>query len=103
MSRGPDSATLLQRALERSADAAGCAAVVCVLETTRWASATFVGARHRIALTLRDDPPSMIWLAALGEAELAMRGHLVADIATLSVTRRDGEAIVALETLTVET
>lgn len=103
MSRGPDSATLLQRALERSADAAGCAVAVAVHETKRWASATFVGARHRLALTLRDDQASSNWLAALGEAELTMRGHLVADIVTLSVTRRNGEAFVALEALTVET
>ncbi|MGY2732689.1 hypothetical protein [Sphingomonas sp. UYP23] len=103
MSRGPDSAILLQRALERSADAAGCAAVARVLETTRWASATFVGARHQIALTLRDDPVSLHWLAALGDAELTMRGHLVADIVTRSTPRRNGEAVVALEALTVET
>lgn len=102
MSRGPDAATLLKRALERQADAAGCEAIVQVGHSTRWASATFAGARHAVAVTLRDDAPGAIWLAELGEAELAMRGHLVADIVPLSVTRRDGTLVVALEALTVE-
>lgn len=102
MSRGPDAATLLRRALERHADAAGCDVSVCVQESTRWASATFTGARHTVALTLRDDPASGLWLNGLGEAELPLRGHLVADVVTVSVTRDDGDVSVTLEALTVE-
>lgn len=102
MSRGPDAATLLQRALERHADAAGCDVAVCVQESIRWASATFAGARHTVALTLRDDPAGGVWLSALGEAELPMRGHLVADVVTVSVARGDGDVRAMLEALTVE-
>ena len=102
MSRGPDAATLLRRALERHADAAGCDVSVSVQDSTRWASATFAGARHTVALTLRDDPAGGLWLNQLGEAELPLRGHLVADIVTLSVTRRDEDLLVTLEALTVE-
>ncbi|GHH20131.1 hypothetical protein GCM10008023_27700 [Sphingomonas glacialis] len=102
MSRGPDAATLLRRALERHADAAGCDVSVCVRDSTRWASATFAGARHTVALTLPDDPTGGLWLKALAEADLPIRGHLVADIVILSATRHDEELVVALEALTVE-
>jgi hypothetical protein len=103
MSRGPDAATLLKRALERHADAAGCDVAVAMLEMTRWASATFTGARHRILLTLPDDPLGERWLGELGEADLPIRGQLVADLATIAVTRRDDLMMVTLEALTVET
>ncbi|MDY7522759.1 hypothetical protein [Sphingomonas sp. 10B4] len=102
MSRGPDAATLLRRALERHADAAGCDVSVCVQDSTRWASATFAGARHTVALTLHDDPTGGLWLEALAEADLPIRGHLVADIVILSATRHDEKLVVALEALTVE-
>lgn len=103
MSRGPDAATLLRRALERHGDAAGCDVAVEMLETTRWASATFTGARHRIRVTLGDDAAGEAWLGQLGEAELPIRGHLVADLATIAVTRRGEIAQARLEALTVET
>eukprot|EP01037_Dinobryon_pediforme_P026818 gene26818-29467_t len=103
MSRGPDAATLLKRALERHADAAGCDVALEMLEMTRWASATFAGARHRISLTLRDDPLGERWLNGLGDADLPISGQLVADLATVAVTRRDGMLVAALEALTVAT
>ncbi len=103
MSRGPDAATLLKRALERDADAAGCDVGVAMVEMTRWASATFTGARHRIVLTLRDDPRAETWLGGLGEADLPIRGQLVADLATIATSRQHGMTIATLEALTVET
>ena len=64
------------RALERSAAVLGCEVALSHETTTPWASATFVGAQHRVAVsgTALD-----AWLAALPEAELVLSGCFVAD------------------------
>jgi hypothetical protein len=98
MSRGPDVATQLARAIEAS----GPAVAVERNETKGWASATFSGARHRLTIVARATPRLDCWLAALPEAEFALRGHLVADVTVASVERRDGRARVMIEALTVE-
>lgn len=100
--RGPDAGTLLRRAIERDAERHGCDVLVDAVDLTPWASATFAGARHR--LTLRGDPGAAFdaWLARLPEADLPLRRHLVADLALLSVTHRDGTATCEIEALTVE-
>ncbi len=59
MSRGPDAATLLERALLVAADAAGCPVAVVASDWTRWASATFTGARHSLTLTAAASPGSI--------------------------------------------
>jgi len=102
MSRGPDASTLVERALVASAEAADCPVTIPASDVQRWASATFVGARHMLTLATQTSPQSDLWLAALPEAEFVIRGHLVAD---LTVTRiaRNGDAVTAeLEILTVE-
>ncbi|MES2987636.1 MAG: hypothetical protein V4808_07005 [Pseudomonadota bacterium] len=102
MSRGPDAATLLERALIAGAEAEGCAITIPKWDVRRWASATFVGAQHALALTCARSPQLDAWLAALPEAEFALRGHLVADLKVMQIVR-DGDAVsVALEILTVE-
>lgn len=102
MSRGPDVATSLERALLARAEAAGCAVTIPKFEVQRWASATFVGAQHSITLAAQASPALDSWLAALPETEFALRGHLVADL-TVTVIARDGDAVsIALEVLTVE-
>lgn len=102
MSRGPDAAALLERALVAAAAAAGCAVAMPKWELQRWASATFVGARHLLTLAGTRSAQLDAWLAALPEAEFALRGHLVADLQVLRVSR-DGDAVSAqLEILTVE-
>ena len=93
---------LLQRAIERSADAAGVGIVVTRCTLTRWASATFAGARHELAATLTGGSVAERWLAALPEAELPVRGHLVADLKIVAATRADDRIEVVLEALTVE-
>ncbi|MGN7160032.1 hypothetical protein [Sphingomonas sp. SAFR-052] len=97
MSRGPDAATLLERRLRIAAEAAGVAATVGESDWTRWASATFVGARHRVPIG-GSGVAFDAWVAALAEAELPLRGHLVADVA---VVARSGDRVV-VEVLTVE-
>lgn len=97
MSRGPDAATLLERRLRIAAETAGVAVGVGEAEWTRWASATFVGARHRVTIAGSGDA-FQAWVAALPEADLPLRGHLVADVAIVA-RQADG---VMLEVLTVE-
>ncbi|UYY59801.1 hypothetical protein [Sphingomonas sp. S2-65] len=102
MSRGPDSGTLLGRALLAAAAAAGCPARLTGSDWSRWASATFTGARHTLTL---EAPPSIqldAWLAALPEAEFRLRGHLVADIAVAGMERDNGRVLLCLEALTIE-
>lgn len=102
MSRGPDAATLLERALLADATAAGLSPVIGDAIATRWASATFSGVRHEIALTMRADAAAEGWLAGLPDADLRLRGHLLADLIVVAVERVAGVASVRLEALTVE-
>ncbi|MEH3041477.1 MAG: hypothetical protein PGN21_15615 [Sphingomonas paucimobilis] len=97
MSRGPDVATLLERRLRITAEAAGVAIAIVASDATPWASATFNGARHRLTLE-SGDAGFAAWLAALPEAELPLRGHLVAD---LIVTAAD-DRVATIEVLSVE-
>ncbi len=97
MSRGPDAATLLERRLRIAAEAAGVSVVVTASDWTRWASATFNGAKHRLTLSSADAGFAR-WLATLAEAELPLRGHLVADVAVARVTA----GVAELDVLTVE-
>ena len=100
--RGPDAGTLLRRAIERDAHDQGCTVAVDTLDLTRWASATFVGARHRLTLRAASGAGFDAWLAHLPEADLPLRRHLVADVSVLSVAQRDGIATCEIEALTVE-
>lgn len=102
MSRGPDAATLLERALLAAAEKAGCPVAVVASDWTRWASATFTGARHSLTLTAPASPALDCWLVGLSEAEFALRRYMVADIAVTRMVREGGQAMVAIEALTVE-
>lgn len=102
MSRGPDAATLLSRALLASAGAARCPVTVAEADWTRWASVTFTGARHHLTLAAEASPSLDAWLQALPEAEFALRGHLVADLVVTQVRGFGDAATVMLEILTVE-
>lgn len=93
---------LLARALAASAAAAGCDLAVTGAEWKGWASATFTGARHVLTLAGTDSEAARAWLGALAELELAVRGHVVADIAVAAVTRSDGRVTASVEALTVE-
>jgi hypothetical protein len=98
MSRGPDAATQLARAIERS----GPDVTVSKSEAAPWASVTFAGARHRLTVEARATAGLDRWLARLPEAEFALRGHLVADLAVTAIQHCDGRARVSIEALTVE-
>ena len=102
MTRGPDAGTLLARALEGDAEKAGCAVRVVDSAWTRWASATFTGARHHLTLEADETPLFQGWLTALPETDLTIRGLLVADMTVTSLRMAEGVATLALEALTVE-
>lgn len=102
MSRGPDATTLLARALAASAEAAGCPLTIGDVDWSRWASATFTGARHVLRLSAPPSAALIAWIAALPETEFALRGHLVADLTIAAVRHGGAEIIVELEVLTVE-
>ena len=102
MSRGPDAATLLERALVASAVAAGCPVTVSDADWSRWSSATFSGARHALTLSGAASRAFNSWTRALPEAEFALRGHLVADLCVARRHRTRDEVTLVLEVLTVE-
>lgn len=63
------------------------------IETRDWASATFIGATHRLALRI-DGPPgsvrdAMSRLEEVGEIEIAVPGHIVADVALVRGTMEE--------------
>lgn len=101
MSRGPDVATLLERRLRVAATAAGVSVAITRSDWTRWASATFTGARH--VITLAADPAGFdAWLATLPEADLPLRHHLVADMVIVARRAVGSHVEADLEVLTVE-
>lgn len=102
MSRGPDVSTALARALDKAARHAGCPVDLLQSDWQRWASATFCGARHQLTLAAIPSPLLEGWIAALPEAEIALRGHLLADIAVIAVRRSAARVEIDLEALTVE-
>lgn len=93
-----DAATALLRALARSAPPFALDAI----ESHRWASATFTGARHQVRFTAADDAALARWLDEAPGADLPTRGHLVADLVVVASERSDGRTRVTLEALTLE-
>lgn len=102
MSRGPDIGTLLARALVASGEAALCPVEIVTHDMTRWASATFTGARHLLTLKGMACEALAAWVGALPDHEFAIRGHLVADLLVAQVAYEADVRTIRLEVLTVE-
>ncbi|HEX8572708.1 MAG TPA: hypothetical protein VF759_08150 [Allosphingosinicella sp.] len=71
----------------------------------RWASATFRGARHELAIRLDGDGAEAAagrFLSGLDARRLTLRGHLVAQVSLVAEERRPGCARIRLQALTVE-
>lgn len=95
---GRDAARALIAALAAAALTAQIILTIADTEERPWASATFSGARHIVSVELDGDAAAIDrWLAALPEAQWAMRHHIVADIA---VAARSGGGA-TIEALTV--
>lgn len=101
MSRGPDIGTLLVRALYRLSCTAGCPLEIVESDWVRWASATFSGARHAQVWCAAPSAALDDWLAALPEADVVLRGHLLADIVVSAVTRTADTVRIEIAALTV--
>lgn len=94
-----DPAGRLAAAIVAHAHAAGVPARLVALDIRPWASATFVGERHRIVLAAAPSPVRAAWLAALPETEIAVAHHVLVD---LSVAGAAHPTRVVLETLLIE-
>lgn len=94
----PDAATALLHALGERLGSAPYQ--VESLSCRDWASATFSGTRHKLTLLIGADH-SAAFLDGIEEAEFALRGHILADIAVTGCERVGDSARVALEALTV--
>ena len=75
----------LLRSLQASAQGAGCPVRVTATQERPWASATFVGTEHVVALEGLASPELSSWLANLGE-RFAVPGHVVAEFAVRQVS-----------------
>ena len=87
--------------LLRALAATGPAFALTAAESRDWSSATFTGERHRLRIELADDPATTAWLDALPEAELTVRGRLVADMTVTEARREGGRVHAAIEALTI--
>ncbi|HEV2747549.1 MAG TPA: hypothetical protein VGW34_09665 [Allosphingosinicella sp.] len=80
------------------------------IRSRSWASATFAGARHEVALRIEGDGANEAadaFLRNLRVAEFELRGHILADIALVAeerLTSADGapQVRIRIEALTVE-
>lgn len=102
MSGRVDAATLLERAVLAEAARGGLTLRVTAATARRWASATFVGARHLLTVEGEWDDRVPDWLRDLADADLPLRGHLVADLIVAALTRTDARFTAAIEALTLE-
>ena len=98
--RGPDAGTLFLRALRIHAVRAGVVLAIRSIGSRPWASATFVGTRHRIALEAQPGPARDGWIAGLPDAEWEVRGHLVVDLVVDRVV--PGDMALSISILTIE-
>lgn len=99
--RGPDAGTLLIRALRANAATAGVAIHVDSIACTPWASATFIGTRHRLTIAADPVPGLRDWIDGLPDAEFAMRGHIVADLSVECVETIGDREHVTIAVLTL--
>jgi hypothetical protein len=102
-----DAATALLRAL--GGRFAGFAGLFRVDELTsrNWASVTFSGARHQVSFSLEGEGAGAAadaFVAELPDAEYALRGHILADVALAGDERSAaGDRVkLRIEALTVE-
>jgi hypothetical protein len=98
--RGPDAGTLLVRALRTMG--AAFAVGIDSIAGRPWASATFAGTRHVVRLSAADVPDVRSWLAALPDAQFALHGHIIADLALDSIETGDGNLRATLTVLSLE-
>lgn len=73
-----------------------------VSETGDWASATYVGVRHRLWFDAPPGPATEAFLENLRDAELPMPGHFVADIDLIERYDRGESVRIGVAALTIQ-
>lgn len=100
--RGAEVEAQLARVLLASATTAGVVVEIEQHRSRPWASATFVGAQHRLTLAATPEPRQGEWVAGLAEAEFALRGHVVVSLEVERPADGEGDGRIALSVLTIE-
>lgn len=100
--RGTDAGMSLVRSLRLQADDSAVAIVVRSIASRPWASATFSGTQHQVAIEVPPGVSSDRWIAGLPDAEWAVRGHLVADVVIDRVAISAHDRAVSISILTIE-
>jgi hypothetical protein len=75
------------------------------IQSRRWASVTFQGARIGLAFRLEGEGAEHAagrFLSGLDARNFELRGHLLADVSLVAEERRPGFARIRLDALTVE-
>ena len=101
-----DNDPLLTRAFE-SGDRHIPHTIVENIESDDWASLTFVGQLHRFDFRLTRGIGTIDAIrtrldALLAAADIAVPGHIVAEIAVVAIEARGGDVVVRIEALTLE-
>lgn len=94
-------AYLLDRALTAASARAGVPITITSSRAEAWHSATFSGSRHRVEACGTSGERLDRWLAAMGDTDLTLPGHLLADASVGAVERAGGETRFTLAALTV--
>jgi hypothetical protein len=96
--RRPDAARHLGRRL-----AVHFGGSVAAAQSEPWASATFEGERHRIVIHVDADlrPLAGKLVRHVGEAEIALPGHILADCAVAGFADHGTHLVITLEALTI--
>lgn len=100
--RRPDPARPLLRALELAANAGSVTIAFEPFDSHPWAMGLFAGTRHRITAVAMPGPALDVFLAALPEVDLPIRGGCVADVAVVSTGRENGWQRLTISALVIE-
>ncbi len=101
---GNDATTALLRALRSSLHVANFLTFEQI-RSREWASITFTGARHEIAIRLGGPDAEAVadgFVAGLDATEFRLRGHILADIVLVERERTEDGVRLRIEALTVE-
>ena len=90
-----------ERALCASARRAGARIAISSHAAREWRSATFSGARHVVEACGTHGDALDTWLSTLSDAELAVPGHVVAELRVGARASDGGDARFMLEGVTV--
>lgn len=101
MKKNPAAEIQLEVALKSTAEVRGASISVSDSDSTKWASVSFTGARHRITVRAMTSSGLDDWLNELPDIEFSLRGHILADLAVESVRRENEAVTVVIEALTV--